>query len=807
MGENQEPKSHIPIRLNILFFIVFIFFAAIILRLAYVQIVEGEQYQHDLEKYSTRKLPIPAPRGRIMDVNQNILVSNKPVFTVTYTSEQNMKLKSEDEEQLASNLASMLQTDEKIGTDKELVKKVTDLKTTIDVTFSPEQKNQLIQMITPKLQALPKHEELENMSDYDLIKTAHTLREPIRSPFDDADRDELQKKLPKTIPVDGKQVETANAYDRDLINHLMTTNTPYPIVMEDEARTSMQENLNLVLSKLPQVKDLPNLDATGILQLVSRFNLDISLPLTPEQRLKEWNRITILGRMRDSSMPKFIPRRIKENATEVEVARVNERLGELPGIDVIVEPVRQIKKDVDGKAFATHILGYINPIESYEVEELLSQGYSQTDRIGKEGLEKSYEKELRGNDGVMEVQVNQSSETVVKKETRRAEPGNDLILSLDWRFQSKVEEILKTRMEEMKRSSKSREVETASVVVMNPNTGEVLALANYPDYDLNLRYNRKEFNEKYEKEIMPAENNLATRGLYPPGSTVKPVSVMLGLQEKLITPQTTINDPGYFWFGNVKKRNWRSGGHGIVNVRRALGVSNNTYMYNIGWRLKEREQAAGNGYRESFNVIEFYNQQFGLGVKTGIDLPGEKSGLKPTADEMGRIADAMIGQYENFTPIQLAQYTSVIANGGYRIKPHLVKEIRKGSEDPLKPGEVLSIIKPTVLNKISIDPSYIKLVQEGMLQVTRGEGTARVSMAGLPYNVAAKTGTAQTGVGADNSLIVGYAPYEKPEMVFVVVVPKANHGSDYIARDILDAYHEMFSLFPNDQPATNSDTE
>ncbi|PCN43217.1 penicillin-binding protein [Brevibacillus laterosporus] len=792
MGENQQPpKSHIATRLNVLFFFVFIFFAAVILRLAYVQIVEGEQYQHDLEKYSIRQLPIPAPRGRIIDVNHNVLVSNKPVFTVTYTSEQKKEI---NEEAVAEKLTSLLQMDEKIGTDKELIKKATELQTTLPITFKPEQSQKLIQQLTPKINALPNSAQLKGIKDYDLVKTAFALGLSVRSPFDENDREALQKKLPATIQVDGKNVDTKTAYDSQLLKYVISASVPYPIALEDKVKESLQKDVKSLLSKMPSAEELSSKTDAELLQYAARFDLDVALPLTPEQRQYQWHRISILNSMRDYSMPKFIPRRIKENASEIEVAKINENLSELPGINVIVEPVRQIRQDEDG-AFATHILGYISPISASQVNEYLAMGYSKTDRIGVEGLERYYEKDLRGKDGIMDVQVNKDAETVVKGRTREAIPGNDLVLSLDYRFQSKLEEILKRNVNEMRRSAKGT-VNAASAVVMNPNTGEVLAMANYPDYDLNLHYNRKLFNENYEKVVAPAQLNNVTRGVYPPASTVKPISVMMALQEKLTTPNESIFDPGYFQFGDVKKRNWKLGGHGQVDARRAIAVSNNTYMYTMGWRLKEREIGKGNSYRESFKIIKFYNQQFGLGVKTGIDLPSEKEGWPAPTFEMGRIADALIGQYDSFTPIQLAQYVSTIANGGYRIRPHMVKEIRKGSIDPKKPGDVITTIEPQVLNKININPSYLKVVQEGMRRVTQPGGTAATAMAGLPFSVAAKTGTAQTGgTSSDNSLILGYAPYENPKISFVVVVPHSGgHGSDRIARELLEAYHALYPL-------------
>jgi cell division protein FtsI/penicillin-binding protein 2 len=361
-----------------------------------------------------------------------------------------------------------------------------------------------------------------------------------------------------------------------------------------------------------------------------------------------------------------------------------------------------------------------------------------------------------------------------------------------------------------KRPSTPKELRDAHVLVLHPGTGEILAMASYPDYDLNLYYDREKFNEVWKTLILPNESNRFVGAAYPPASTYKPLSVMMALQEGLTNPSEVIMDRGGRKVGNVFMKNWKPGGHGPVNARRALQVSNNTYMYEMAVRLADRAINKNISYIEQFSVLDYYNAQFGLGVKTGVDLPYESSGWPNQNTYYGNLAHALIGQYDLFTPMQLGQYVSTIANGGYRIRPHLVKEIRKGTTDLKKPGQTLTVMEPEFLNRVQIDPKWIKVVQEGMHLVTQPGGTASGTFRGLPFEVAAKTGTAQLGKKAENALMIGYAPFENPQLAFVVLVPNSitdgGHSSDAsgpIARKILEAYNEMYPGKLSAAPVTN----
>lgn len=794
MEETKEPKSNIPIRLNILFLLVFLFFAAIILRLAFVQLVEGEQYRHELEKFSIRELPISAPRGRILDKNGTVLVSNKPVYTVQYVEEQGQDI---DEEKVADRLAKILVPDEgKMGTDKELLKKTIELRSTLPVAFDAQKTAELKALITPKLQKVPQQGQVDAMSDYDLVKTALYVGLRVRSPFDEKDRENVINKLKANTKTAGNATALDGLSDLELLKTAISANLQLTLKLDKEDRDDLIKEVKAQIRALPTAAELGDKSDMDLLRYASLFELDVALPLTDAQRQFQWHKLSLLQEMRSPNLASYIPRRVKVNISEKEMFQIEERRTELPGISVVLEPVRQIMEDPDGSAFGTHFLGYINAIRPESLKEYEAQGYNAIDRVGVTGLEAYYERYLRGKDGIMDVHVNKNSETVEKTMRQAPEPGNDLVLALDWRFQSKVEAILKEEVEAFKKKpSTPKEFKDAHVLAMNPNTGEILAMASYPDYNLNWYYDRKVFNQNYSSVILPNESNRFIYTPYPPASTYKPLSVMIALQEGLTTPNETIYDSGGLKVGTSYKRNWKAGGHGPVNARRALQVSNNTYMYEMAIRLAKKGKE---GWEKQFSVLDYYNAQFGLGVKTGVDLPGEKTGWENPNLYYGNLADAMIGQYDLFTPMQIAQYVSTIANGGYRIRPHLVDEIRRGTTDPKKPGQTLTRIEPEVLNRVNIDPKYIQVVKEGMHMVTQPGGTVSRAFAGLPYNVAAKSGTAQTGKRAENALVVGFAPYENPQIVFVVVAPNSlkdgtssSDATGPIARRLLEAYDEL----------------
>lgn len=494
-----------------------------------------------------------------------------------------------------------------------------------------------------------------------------------------------------------------------------------------------------------------------------------------------------------ANMPRSTPRKIKVNATDRQVARVKEHLHELPGIAVIPEAIRDYRL----KTFASHVFGYINSIAPEMWPEYKDKGYLMTDRVGYTGLEKQYEEYLKGTHGATRVEVNINGDPVRRGQDgnfieEKPIPGNDLILTLDKRLQQATEEALAERVKALK----SRGVEHAAAVALDPNTGEVLAMASYPPFDPNHWLNGIS-NENYAL-FKPAEMNRVIQAAVEPGSTVKMLSVMVGIKEGVVRPDETIYCGGSLNIAGYNAGDWDPRGHGSINGKKAIAESCDVYMYSLGMRLAKHQYLTQMNVRNwmekydkpAIEKLKQYQREFGLGVKTGIDLPYEVVGSY-NYNELTAInlPFMLIGQNEAFTPLQLAQYVSTIANGGNRMRPFLVKEIK--SPD----GSTVKKFEPEVLNKVSFSPELLQYVREGMWQVTHEPyGTASYTFRNKSYNVAGKTGTSETGRGSENYWFVGYAPYDNPKIAIAVVVPEGPlnaHSYEMagpIAEKMLDAF-------------------
>ncbi|GAX90621.1 penicillin-binding protein 2 [Effusibacillus lacus] len=523
------------------------------------------------------------------------------------------------------------------------------------------------------------------------------------------------------------------------------------------------------------------------------------LPLLEDPEDKEkLTKEKMISIMRDikPNMSRSTPRKIKTNATDRQVARIREHLHELPGIAVIPEAIRDYRL----KTFGSHIFGYMNSINDKMWNELgyKNKGYLMTDKVGYTGLEKQYEEYLKGTHGATRVEVNIHGDPIRRDKNsyfveKKPIPGNDLILTIDRKLQQATEEALAERVNALKGST----VKNAAAVAMDPNTGEVLALASYPAFDPNhwLDY----LSDEEEKLFRPAEWNHAVEYPYEPGSTVKMLTTMIGLKEGVVKPDEKIFCPGGLDLSGYYAKCWDDRGHGYSNGREAIAKSCNVYMYTIGKRLGKHQFIFQNGGvknwmekydKPAFEKFKKYQNEFGLGVKTGIDLPFESAGkynyFELATTNMPFFA---IGQNSNFTTLQLAQYVSTIANGGKRLKPYLVQRI----VSPEK--KVIKEMKPEVLNQVSFSPELLQYAREGMWQVTHEPyGTASYTFGKKPYNVAGKTGTAQTGRNTENYWFVGFAPYENPKIAIAVVVPEGKVGAHSyemagpIAEKMLDTF-------------------
>ncbi|UFT97790.1 penicillin-binding protein 2 [Radiobacillus kanasensis] len=514
----------------------------------------------------------------------------------------------------------------------------------------------------------------------------------------------------------------------------------------------------------------------------------------------DWNKqvIEVIAIKRElDEATELTPHIVKnEGVTQEEYAVVAEHLNQLSGIDASIDWER---KPIFGQTFANYIGSITDSDEGIPSENedyYLSNGYSRNDRVGTSGLEQEYESVLRGTKEQVLYTTNKDGEVVNSEVVVEGQRGNDLVLTIDMELQKRVDEIVKKELKAIRSDSgQNRYVEDALVAMLDPQTGEVLALSGQ-HYD------------SEENEIVD-ESFRVVYDQHRPGSTVKGASVLAGLDAGLIDMGTTFNDRSIKIAGTPEKRSYKT--LGPVNDLKALERSSNVYMFFIAMRMLgdynyQRNDSLNVTNTHAFQDFRNYFSQFGLGVETGIDLPYEANGYKGQNPQAGNLLDFAIGQYDTFTTLQLAQYVSTIANDGYRIRPRLVSEIRQPSLDD-QLGPVVKNFNTDVLNKIEMDDQYIERVQQGFINVFHGsQGTANNTIwAGAPYKPAGKTGTAENAIYEDGKLItetenltlVGYAPYDDPEVAFAVVVPHTGtYNSKYsvnhtIGRGIMDAYFNL----------------
>jgi penicillin-binding protein A len=492
-----------------------------------------------------------------------------------------------------------------------------------------------------------------------------------------------------------------------------------------------------------------------------------------------------------------------ENVTPKEVAIVSENLENLPGVDVFTDWQRMYPT---GDTFRS-ILGNISTDEeglpSERLDYYLSRDYSRNERVGKSQLELQYEEVLNGQEAKTEYRVNQSGKVEQAQIISEGQRGKDLVLTIDLELQKQVEAILEKQLISGKQNGGGQFLDRAFVVMTNPRTGEVLAMSG-------KKLTQK--NGKYEAE----DYALGTfTSAYEMGSAVKGATILTGFQTGVIQPNTYLVDEPIQLASTPVKKSWRTMGR--INDLTALKRSSNVYMFKTAIR------SLGSEYYhmmklplnyDAFDTYRYFFNQFGLGVRTGIDLPNEAAGL-PGGNSPNFLLDFTIGQYDTYTPMQLAQYVSTIANDGYRVKLQMVKDIREPNlENDL--GKIHHSFEPVVLNKVDMKEEYIKRVQEGFRQVFQeSQGTATSFFNSKPYsdyNLAGKTGTAQSfyydsvkkklyvDEPTFNLTLVGYAPFDNPEVAFSIVVPYVKHDqhpiNKYIGQDIIKAYFDLKAQVP-----------
>lgn len=467
----------------------------------------------------------------------------------------------------------------------------------------------------------------------------------------------------------------------------------------------------------------------------------------------------------------FNPIRIKTDVTPDIVSIIEEQKSQYPGVVIEVTPIRDYILKQEG----AHTFGYVSEINDTELEKMKDEGYKSGDIIGKFGLEKVYDKELRGENGGQQVEVDVSGKPVQILGRKEPIPGDDLELTIDINLQQAAEKAVDEQLTQIG-------AHAAAAVVMNPQTGEILAMVSRPAFDPNLfahGISSKDWNQLNNNPYHPMDNKTIT-GEYPPGSTFKIVTGTAALTEGVVTPDEQIFDSGHHWI--IPKGNADGEALGWLNFRTALAHSDNVYFYEMGNRL-------------GIDRLEKYARRFGLGAKTGIDLPYEATGLvanrrykEKNFDDgewyLSETFDAAIGQGFNLvTPLQAAMVMGEIAADGKRYKPHVVNRIIAPD------GSVVKDFQPELLSQLDVPEEDIKLVQDGLHDVTK-YGTAASSFRGFTVDIAGKTGTAENSQGRDHGWFVAYGPFDNPNIVVAVIVENGGYGSQSavpIGRKILEA--------------------
>jgi cell division protein FtsI/penicillin-binding protein 2 len=676
--EEKRKKTHIPLRMNLLFFAVFIMFSLLIVRLGVVQIVNGEKYVKEVNRTEDVIVKNGVPRGKIYDRYGNVMVDNISLNAITYTRAQSTK--TTDMLEVAEKLAQLIEKDASEVTDRD--------KKDYWILKNPEK----------ALEKVPKKERNKYLNDEELTQ------------------DEANSEI--------YQLQIKRITDKEINS----------------------------LSK----KDLE------VLAIYREFSSGYAL--TP-QIIKN------------------------KGVTQKEMAVVSENLYRLPGVNITTDWERSYVFGPTLRSILGNVSSAKEGLPKETAESYLAKDYTRNDRVGKSYVEFQYENVLQGHkEAIHNVTKNGSVlESLLVKEGQQ---GKDVLLTIDTKLQQEVEKIIQEEMSKVLGTYNSRFLDRAYVVVINPNTGELLTLAG----------------KKYTSDGFQDDALGTFTSSYEVGSAAKGATVMTGYMTGVLTPGEYIVDEPLYIKDTPKKSSWfnvNGAQTGAISDAFALEKSSNSYMWKVAMRIAGTRYAPGqplNVDSEDFTVIRNHFAQFGLGVKTGLDLPGESPGFQGPNNVGGKLLDLAIGQFDTYTPLQLAQYVSTIANDGYRIQPHILKEVRQPINERGKLGPISYEHTTKVLNRVSATENQINQVQQGFYQVYhRSNGTGYKEFHDAPYNAAGKTGTAEAyynGTPTYNTSIIGYAPYDNPEVAFSVLVPWQHQNTDpytnkEIARRVMDKYFEL----------------
>lgn len=479
---------------------------------------------------------------------------------------------------------------------------------------------------------------------------------------------------------------------------------------------------------------------------------------------------------------------IKSDVTNEEFAYISENNSELLGFDTKIDWVRVYPYGDTMKSILGSVSSSSQGIPAEEKENYLKLGYSLNDRVGLSYLEKQYEEYLKGEKS--KYQVVNSNELKLIKEGKR---GNDIVLSIDINLQVEVEKIIVEQMMRAKSEPNTDYYDHSSVILQDPYTGEVLAMAS---------------KRLVNGNVVDNVNSMLVSPITP-GSVVKGASILVGYNEGVIQIGEKMYDECVKIAGAPKKCSSVLN-LGVIDDITALAKSSNVYQFKTAIRVNGQEYSYGmklNFNQKAFDTYRNMYKSFGLGVSTGIDLPVESLGYTATDKSSGNLLDYVMGQYETYTPLQLSQYISTIANGGSRYKMHLLKEV-------ISDGKCIYSYQPEVLNTIDTDEVYMKRVQEGFYAVMHMYGGYGRGYIEDRLDAAGKTGTSQSFLDTDNngiidtetitSSFVGYMPYSNPKISLMVTSPNSSHpnsNSDFaslvtlrITKAVANKYAEMYGL-------------
>ncbi|WP_082233823.1 peptidoglycan D,D-transpeptidase FtsI family protein [Halobacillus massiliensis] len=684
MGKKAgRSKSHLPFRLNIVFFVVFLLFAILILQLGVVQILTGQAAQDQIDRTENTTTTIPVPRGEMYDRYGRLVVNNEPLYSITYTPPKGVQPK--DRLELAEKLAQYI--------NMEYEDKLTE----------------------------------RDLKDYYFL----------------INEEEISKRIPEE---DLEGLDNGEVYKAQIDS-----------ITEEEISSFDGDTQEIIAIKK---------------------ELDQAYALAPHVVKNE-------------------------GITEEEYSIVAEHLPELPGINVTADWDREYLFEDTFRSYIGNITTSDQGIPQEMEDYYMSLDYSRNDRVGISGIEEQYEEVLRGTKEKVQYTTDSDNKVVNTDVVREGSRGKDLMLSLDMELQQEVDKIVEEELVKAieQEPAANRHMENAIVVMSDPNNGEILAISG-------KEYNR---NRESGEEKVSNVGHQALYNAYMPGSTIKGATVLTGLNEGVIGPSTYVNDRTLRFAGSPNKSSYRSG-IGNVNYYSALQQSSNVYMYFIAMWMGGHEYVDNgplNLKSDTMQRFVYHFNQFGLGVETGIDFPYEARGFEEMDfPNPGVVLDFAIGQYSTYTAMQLNQYVSTIANGGNRVRPKLVREIHNPSSDGEGLGPLYKKYDTEVMNNLTMDKEDIQRVQEGFRAVFQPGGTANSYFSGADYQAAGKTGTAQqqkyytqengesVGYETLNLTMVGYAPYDNPEVAFSVIVPFTGEDSNtsingYISRRILDAYFDL----------------